>query len=105
MVRGEMQKLNKDEFMGVSDIVQMLRRELINKQINMRVIPIPQNMIDMEKILRAELANWSQREDDICDANTAYFFASMKGRKSQNQINTLTEENGTIIRELANIIK
>ncbi|KAK6803196.1 hypothetical protein RDI58_000980 [Solanum bulbocastanum] len=66
MVRREMQKLNKDEFMGVSDRVQMLRREIINKQINMRVIPIPQNMIDMEKILRAELAKWSQIEDDIC---------------------------------------
>uniref|UniRef100_A0A0V0IYZ4 Putative ovule protein n=1 Tax=Solanum chacoense TaxID=4108 RepID=A0A0V0IYZ4_SOLCH len=41
----------------------------------------------------------------IGDSNTAYFFASMKGRKTHNQITMLTKEDGTIIRNLYDIKK
>ncbi|KAG5607170.1 hypothetical protein H5410_028662 [Solanum commersonii] len=57
----------------------------------MRIVPISQSMMDEEKILRKELGKWR-------DANTTYFFASMKGRKAQNQIHILTREDGTITR-------
>lgn len=37
------------------------------------------------------------------DANTAFFFASMKGKRLQNQITMLVQENGNTIREPRNI--
>ncbi|KAH0644895.1 hypothetical protein KY284_032779 [Solanum tuberosum] len=88
-----MQKLNTKEFKGVADRVQKIRRELMLMQNNMRVVTMHQTMIEEEKILRTELIKWSQIEESIYkqnlrvqwlklgDANTAYFFASMKNRK------------------------
>ncbi|XP_049406423.1 uncharacterized protein LOC125870109 [Solanum stenotomum] len=111
MVRIKMKKINKKEFMKVSEKVQALRRELIDKQKNMRVGPIPQDTIDEEKVLKTKLAKWSMIEENIYkqkykvqwlklgDANNAYFFASMKGMKAQNQINILTSEDETVIRK------
>ncbi|KAK6791538.1 hypothetical protein RDI58_010619 [Solanum bulbocastanum] len=117
MVRIEMKKINQKEFIGVSGKVQALRRELIDTQKNMRVGPITQVIIDEEKILRTKLAKWSLIEENIYkqksrvqwlklrDANNAYFFSSMKGRKAQNHINMLTSENGTVIREATDVTK
>ncbi|KAH0658123.1 hypothetical protein KY289_026871 [Solanum tuberosum] len=96
MARIEMKKINQKEFMGVSEKVQAPRRELIDTQRTIRVRPIPQDIIDEEKVLRTELAKWSMIEENIYkqksrvqwlklgDANNAYFFTSMKGRKAQN---------------------
>ncbi|KAH0725555.1 hypothetical protein KY284_001420 [Solanum tuberosum] len=103
--------------MGVSEKVQELRRELLDKQRSMRVGPNTQGSIDEEKSLRTKLTKWSKIEEDIykqksriqClklgDDNNAYFFASMKGRKAQNQINMLTKEDGTVIREATDVTK
>ncbi|KAK4706639.1 hypothetical protein R3W88_033809 [Solanum pinnatisectum] len=109
-VRSEMQKLNTKEFKGVADRVQRIKRDLMHMQNNMRVVTMHQNMIEEEKKLRTKLIKWSQIEESIYkqksrvqwlklgDANTAYFFASMKNKKAQNQITMLTKENGTTIR-------
>ncbi|KAH0634359.1 hypothetical protein KY284_037145 [Solanum tuberosum] len=115
MVRIEMKKINQKKFMGVSEKVQALRRELIDKQNNMRVGPLPQDTIDNEKVPRTKLATWSMIGENfykqksivqwlkLGDANNAYFFASMKGRKAQNQINMLISVDGTVIREATNV--
>ncbi|KAK4716799.1 hypothetical protein R3W88_015137 [Solanum pinnatisectum] len=60
-----MQQLNKAEFMGVDGRVQQLRRELIEKQSNMRIVPISQSMMDEEKLLRKELEKWSLIDEKI----------------------------------------
>ena len=41
----------------------------------------------------------------LSDSNTTYFFPSMKGRKAHNQITMLTKEDGTIVIDLADIIR
>ncbi|KAK4731172.1 hypothetical protein R3W88_024160 [Solanum pinnatisectum] len=117
LVRREIQKLNQYEFMGVSNRVKQLRRELIDKQSHMRVVPIPQSMLEEEKILKVELVKWSLIEKNIYkqnsivqwlklgNPNTAYFFASMKGRKAQNQINMHTKKDGQVIRDPSKIPK
>lgn len=46
LIRREMQKLNTNEFMGVADRVQRIKRELIHMQTNMRVVTEHQNMIE-----------------------------------------------------------
>ncbi|KAH0651308.1 hypothetical protein KY284_031220 [Solanum tuberosum] len=83
----------------------------------MKVRPISQDIIDEEKLLRTKLAKWSMIEENIYkqksrvqwlklgDDNNVYFFASMKGRKAQNQINMLTREDGTVIRDATNVTK
>ncbi|KAH0685683.1 hypothetical protein KY290_017200 [Solanum tuberosum] len=110
-VRRELKQLNQREYMGVSEKVHKLRVELMDMQSQMRIIPIPQCMIDEEKELRTQLNKWSRIEEAIYkqksrvqwlklgDSNTSYFYASMKNRKSQNQITMLTKEDGTIIRD------
>ncbi|KAH0728693.1 hypothetical protein KY284_004558 [Solanum tuberosum] len=117
MVRRDMQKLNKREFMGVAENVHKIMRDIMTMQTKMREAPVQQNMIDEEKLIRVELVKWSQIEESIYkqksrvqwlklgDANNAYFFPSMKNRKAQNQINILTTEEGTIIQEVNNIRK
>ncbi|KAH0714811.1 hypothetical protein KY284_007716 [Solanum tuberosum] len=103
--------------MGVSKKVQKIIRELLDKQRSMRTCPNPQGSTDKEKALREKLAKWSMIEENIYkkksrvqwlklgDENNAYFFASMKGRKAQNQINMLTKEDDTVIREATGITK
>ncbi|KAH0685676.1 hypothetical protein KY284_016229 [Solanum tuberosum] len=103
--------------MGVSEKVQELRRELLDKQRSMRVGPNTQGSIDEEKALRTKLTKWNKIDEDIYkqksriqwlklgDDNNTYFFASIKGRKAQNQINMLTKEDGTVIREVADVTK
>lgn len=75
----------------------------------MKIIPVPQNIIEIEKEKRIELNKWSLIEEIIYkqkarnqwlkvrDSNTKYFFASMKSRKMQNQISMLTKSDGDII--------
>lgn len=117
LVSREMQKSKHKEFMGVSDKVQHLRREINDTQSKMRKAPIPQSMLDEKKFLIIEFTKWSLIEESIYkhkfriqqlkqgDANTAYFFASMQGRKSQNLITMLTKTDGTVFREPAAITK
>ncbi|XP_049414592.1 uncharacterized protein LOC125877300 [Solanum stenotomum] len=65
IVRKKMKKIIQKDFMGVSEKVQALGRELIDKQKNIRVGPIPQANIDEEKLLRTKLAKWSMIEENI----------------------------------------
>ncbi|XP_049381354.1 uncharacterized protein LOC125845909 [Solanum stenotomum] len=103
--------------MGVSEKVQKIKRELMDKQRSMRTCPNPQGSTDEEKALREKLAKWSMIKENIYkqksrvqwlklgDENNAYFFASVKGRKAQNQINMLTKEDDIVIREATSITK
>lgn len=70
-----------------------------------------QHEIEVEKEIRKELTKWSQVEEAIYkqksrvqwlkldDANTRYFFAVMKSKKAQNQINMLIREDWIILKE------
>lgn len=65
LVRNKMQKLNKKQFMGVSEKVKQLKKDVKEKQSQMRVAPIPQAMLEEEKRLRSELHKWSHIEETI----------------------------------------
>lgn len=94
-----MQKLNIKEFKVVSKKVKKLRHEISEKQSQMRIAPIPQEMQKEEKRMKQELNRWSVIEESIHrqkssiqwlkqgDANTVYFFASMKGKKTKSNHN------------------
>lgn len=70
----------------------------------MRTLPVPQNVIEVEREVRKKLTKWSQIEEVIYkqksrvywlklgDENTKYFFTSMKNRKAHNQITVLTRD-------------
>ncbi|KAK4713159.1 hypothetical protein R3W88_019066 [Solanum pinnatisectum] len=116
-VRRELKQLNQREYMGVLEKVHKLRVELMDMQTHMRIISIPQCMIDEEKEIRTQLNKWSRIEETIYkqksrvqwlklgDSNTSYFYASMKNRKSQNQITMLTKDDDTIIRDSEEITR
>lgn len=105
-----MQLLTKLEYMNVTTRIQNLRAELSNKQNLMKHAPVEQELIIEENELKIELSKWSMIEESIYreksrvqwlklgDSNTAYFFASMKERRNQNQIKVLQVENGSIIK-------
>lgn len=83
----------------------------------MDTIPVNQQVLEAEKEVRKELNKQSQIEETIYkqksrvqwlklgDANTRYFFASMKSRKAQNQITMSTKEDGTIVKEPKDVIE
>nr|XP_016483509.1 PREDICTED: uncharacterized protein LOC107804176 [Nicotiana tabacum] len=68
------------------------------------------NRFEAASNTKQQLEKWSLIEDIIYnqksivqwlklgDANTTYFYASMKGRKTQNQIRTLSTKGGTILK-------
>ncbi|KAH0746203.1 hypothetical protein KY285_007860 [Solanum tuberosum] len=58
-------------------------------------------MIEENIYKQKSRVQWLKLGDD----NNAYFFASMKGRKAQNQITMLTIEDDTVIREATYITK
>lgn len=72
MVRNEMQILNKMEFMGVPEKVKQLRKDVKEKQKLYRWSHIKESIYRQKSIIK-----WLQQGD----ANTAFFFASMKGRR------------------------
>lgn len=75
----------------------------------MRNASIAQDLKEVEKELKKQLAKWSMIEESIFkkksrvqwlklgDSNTKFFFAQIKGRKAQNLITMLTNEDGTIL--------
>lgn len=71
-VRREMTKINQQEYRGVSDKVQQLRRDLDSKQSQMRNIPVPQDMEESEKQIREELNKWSSIEETIYKQKSRY---------------------------------
>ncbi|XP_070020234.1 uncharacterized protein [Nicotiana sylvestris] len=67
------------------------------------------DLFEEEKKLLLQLEKWDKIEESIYkqksrvkwlklgDTNSAYFFASMKGRRTQNQITKLTNSNGDVL--------
>ncbi|PHU04288.1 hypothetical protein BC332_25110 [Capsicum chinense] len=101
-IRQEIQLLNKREYLGVTEKVRSIRKDLLEKQSLMTNAPIPTEVFDEDKELQLQLNKWRHIEKSIYrqkareqwiklgDSNTSYFFAHMKGRKIQNQIKVLT---------------
>ncbi|KAF3674932.1 30S ribosomal protein S17, partial [Capsicum annuum] len=121
-IRQEIQLLNKREYLGVTEKVRSIRKDLLEKQSLMTNAPIPTEVFDEDKELQLQLNKWRHIEKSILnkwrhieksiyrqkareqwiklgDSNTSYFFAHMKGRKIQNQIKVLTIADGNIIRD------
>ncbi|XP_070045980.1 uncharacterized protein [Nicotiana tomentosiformis] len=73
------------------------------------------NLFEAASNTKQQLKKWSLIEEMIYkqkfrvqwlklgDANTTYFYASMKGRKIQNHIRTLVTEGGTILKNAYSI--
>nr|XP_016464685.1 PREDICTED: uncharacterized protein LOC107787606 [Nicotiana tabacum] len=92
-----------------------MREELATIQAQMRNTTSNVNMCEAAKAIRQKLEKWSMIKESIFkkrsrvqwlklgDSNTTLFFASMKGRTSQNQIRLLTAEDANIIRTTVGI--
>lgn len=75
----------------------------------MRTSNAPNGLFKEEKYLMLQLEKWDKIEESIYkqksrvqwlqlgDTNSAYFFASMKGRKVQNKITKLIDSNGDVM--------
>ncbi|XP_019255013.1 PREDICTED: uncharacterized protein LOC109233583 [Nicotiana attenuata] len=91
-VKVALKSLNKREFTSTTNEVQQLREELANIQAQMRTTTTIADMFESERNAKNQLEKWSTIEESIYrqrsriqwlqlgDTNTAFFFASMKGR-------------------------
>ncbi|XP_019237273.1 PREDICTED: uncharacterized protein LOC109217477 [Nicotiana attenuata] len=105
-VKAALKSLNRKEFASTTNKVQQPRETLASIQAQMRTTTAPADMFDTEKITKQQLEKWSKIEENIYkqrsrvqwlklgDSNTAFFFTSMKGRTTQNQIKLLTTDDG-----------
>lgn len=115
IMKAALKGLNRKEFADTTRKVKKMREELEIIQTQMRSTTSTSDMFEAEKDIRQKLKKWSMVEESIFkqrsrvqwlklgDSNTAYFFANMKKRTSQNQIKLLTAEDGNLIRTTAGI--
>nr|XP_016472175.1 PREDICTED: uncharacterized protein LOC107794213 [Nicotiana tabacum] len=101
-VKGALKKLNSREFIGMENKIKSIRDRLKELQTQMRDINHTTTQFEEEKELKQHLEKWSLIEESIYrqksriqwlklgDSNSAYFYASMKGRRAQNYIKQLT---------------
>ncbi|XP_075088341.1 uncharacterized protein LOC142170347 [Nicotiana tabacum] len=114
-VKVALKGLNRKESVGTTIKVKQMREQLANIQAQMRSTASTIDMFEAEKSIRQKLEKWSMIEESISkhksrvqwlklgDSNTAFFFASMKGRASQNQIKILIVDDGSLIKTAAGI--
>ncbi|XP_059315493.1 uncharacterized protein LOC132066132 [Lycium ferocissimum] len=101
--------LNSTEFRGVDAKVKHYRQQLQHLQENMTVPGQPQDVLQYERETKMELEKWMSIEESIMqqksriqwlklgDANTTYFFASMRNRCAQNRITGLGDASVTLL--------
>ncbi|XP_019239018.1 PREDICTED: uncharacterized protein LOC109219060 [Nicotiana attenuata] len=114
-VKAALKLLNNEEFKNVKEKIKNTRKELNEIQDNMKNADPTNHLFEEEKKLLLQLEKWDKIEESIYkqksrvqwlrlgDTNSASFFASMKGRKAQNQITKLTNSNGEILTEARRI--
>ncbi|XP_019235063.1 PREDICTED: uncharacterized protein LOC109215446 [Nicotiana attenuata] len=100
-IKNEMKTLNNNEFSSVGSRIKDTRRALAELQEQMRDYKHDAALFDTERNLKKELEKWSKVEESIYrqksriqwlqlgDANTAFFYASIKNRTARNQIKKL----------------
>ncbi|XP_019251059.1 PREDICTED: uncharacterized protein LOC109229971 [Nicotiana attenuata] len=108
-VKQAMKVLNNNEYTVVGDQIKVCRQRLIGLQEQMKVPGQYDALIADEKELKVQLENRLGVEESIMrwksrvkllklgDANTSYFFASMKNRCIQNKIRRLVKCNGDTV--------
>ncbi|XP_060170760.1 uncharacterized protein LOC132601709 [Lycium barbarum] len=108
-VKQGLEQINMTEFARVTEKIANIRNNLRNIQAQMSDHNLVEELFQEEKALRTQLEDWSKVEESIYrqksriqwlklgDSNSAYFHASMKSRIAQNHINSLTEQDGSII--------
>ncbi|XP_019256264.1 PREDICTED: uncharacterized protein LOC109234650 [Nicotiana attenuata] len=104
-----MKSLNTKEYPRIVNKIKGIRSELQATQQQMRTPTQDPCHFEVEKELRLQLEKWDAIEESIYkqksrvqwlnlgDSNSAYFFASIKNRRAQNQIKTLTNAAGDIV--------
>ncbi|XP_059285682.1 uncharacterized protein LOC132039156 [Lycium ferocissimum] len=109
MIKQKLKKLQIKEFSGVDTRIKELRTQLQATQQLMRSHDYPSTLFDSEKQLKNQLEKWVGIEESVLkqkssiqwsklgDANTPYFFASMKNRHSINMIRSLQNNNGDML--------
>lgn len=93
-----LKNLNRGEFINIAEKINSIRDKLKDMQGQIRGNNISSTLFEEEKDHRSQLEKWDNIEENINkqksrvhwlklgDANNAYVFAKMKGRKVQNQI-------------------
>ncbi|XP_019260681.1 PREDICTED: uncharacterized protein LOC109238650 [Nicotiana attenuata] len=108
-VKHVMKVLNKNEYNDVGDRIKVCRQRLTAIQEQMRDPGQDEILVAKEKVMKIQLEKWLGVEESIMrqksrvkwlklgDANTTYFFASMKNRCSQNKIRRIIKGNGSTV--------
>ncbi|XP_019235367.1 PREDICTED: uncharacterized protein LOC109215708 [Nicotiana attenuata] len=108
-VKQAMKVLNNNEYNVVGDQIKVCRQRLTDLQEQMRDPGQDEALVADVKEMKMQLEKWLGVEESIMrqksrvkwlklgDANTAYFFASMKNRCSQNKIRRLIKCNGNTV--------
>ncbi|XP_019258106.1 PREDICTED: uncharacterized protein LOC109236386 [Nicotiana attenuata] len=108
-VKAALKQLNNKEFMNVKLKIKSIRDKLQEVQGRMKDHNAPSRLFEVEKVMIQQLKKWDKIEEAIYkqksriqwlqlgDSNTAYFFASMKGRKARNQITKLIDSKGNTL--------
>ncbi|XP_019248630.1 PREDICTED: uncharacterized protein LOC109227892 [Nicotiana attenuata] len=114
-VKAALKQLNNKEFMNVKQKIKSIREELEEVQGRMKDHNAPSRLFEVEKGMIQQLEKWDKIEESIYkqksriqwlqlgDTNNAYFFASMKGRKAQNQITKLIDSKGNTLTDCKEI--
>ncbi|XP_059310873.1 uncharacterized protein LOC132062291 [Lycium ferocissimum] len=121
-MKGVMKKLNQKEFSNVEQRLQSVRHQLSEVQKQLRTKYNDPALYDKEKMHKVEVEKWSLVEESILrqktrvqwlglgDSNSAYIFASVKSRISQNCIKndahgSVLQDNNDIEQEIIGFYK
>ncbi|XP_019234784.1 PREDICTED: uncharacterized protein LOC109215219 [Nicotiana attenuata] len=108
-VKEALKRFNRTEYMNITGKIKASREQLKDIQRKMNHADIPGSLFEEERKILAQLEKWSMIEESIYkqksrvqwlkegDTNSAYFFATMKGRKMQNQITKLMDNKGCVL--------
>ncbi|XP_009764997.1 uncharacterized protein [Nicotiana sylvestris] len=114
-IKQRLKTLNIEQFKGVEGKLKHIRNQLREIQERMGQHKQDSILIEEEKKLRRQLETWGMIEESIYkqksrvqwlkvgDSNSAYFFANMTSRYSQNNISSLSDEQGVQIQAAAGI--
>ncbi|XP_019230352.1 PREDICTED: uncharacterized protein LOC109211286 [Nicotiana attenuata] len=116
-IKGELKKLNTNEFVAVDAKVKHARNQLKEIQERIRNNYLQTKLFEEEKEMKKQLEKWVNIEESIFkqkfrnqwlelgDSNSAFFFASMKSRVSQKEIRSLPTATGEIVQSMDAIKK
>lgn len=116
-VKQNLKRLNTEQFIGVDKKIKEVRLHLQEVQEKLSADYLNTMLMEEERELKCQLEKWGGIEESIYkqksriqwlkegDSNTAYFFASMKQRYSQNHIRNLKNDQGERLHTEAEIIK